>query len=124
MIPYGIYKIAHIFGILLLFVALGGVSLHALTGGTREGNPARRLVAICHGTALVLVLVSGFGLLARIGMTGGVPGWAWAKIAIWAVLGGILVLPYRRPMLARPLLILLPALGALAAYLALYKPGF
>jgi hypothetical protein len=36
----------------------------------------------------------------------------------------LLTLPYRRPALARPLLLVgLPLLGAAAAWLAVYKPG-
>jgi hypothetical protein len=38
------------------------------------------------------------------------------------VLGAAAALPYRRPALARPVLLALPLLAGLAAYMAIYKP--
>ncbi|MFQ5888679.1 MAG: hypothetical protein ACE5JR_01365 [Gemmatimonadota bacterium] len=117
-----IYKFVHILGILLAFTALGAVSLHALNGGSRESNRSRKLVAFTFGTGMLLLLVGGFGQLAKLGMGGGLPGWAWGKLAIWLALGALLILPYHRPDLARLTWFGAPALGALAAYLALDKP--
>jgi len=42
------YKIVHLTGLLLVFMALGGLSLHAINGGTREDNRGRRLVALTY----------------------------------------------------------------------------
>ena len=50
------------------------------------------------------------------------PWWLWAKIGIWVVLSGLSLMTYRRPILARPYLIVLPLLAGVAAYMALYKP--
>jgi hypothetical protein len=47
----------------------------------------------------------------------------WLKLILWLVLGGIVVLIRRAPQLAPTLWVVLPLLGAAAAYLALYKPG-
>ncbi len=115
------YKILHVFGVLLLVAALGGVALHAANGGRRE-SATRRLVAILHGVALLVIPVAGFGMLARLGLVRDLPGWAWAKLVLWLVLGAVLYLPYRRPTLARSALIAVPLLGALGAYLAITKP--
>jgi hypothetical protein len=38
------------------------------------------------------------------------------------LLGGLIAVPYRRPDLARAVFIAIPALGGLAAWLAIYKP--
>jgi hypothetical protein len=123
MIDYGIYRMVHIFGILLLFLALGGLALHAANGGTKATNRARGLVAATHGIALFIILLGGFGMLARIGIAHtGFPGWVWAKFGIWVVMGALFVLPYRFPTLARPLWLIVPFLGITAAYLAFYKP--
>ena len=35
MLPYGFYKVLHILGIALTLVALGGMTVHALNGGSR-----------------------------------------------------------------------------------------
>ena len=64
-------------------------------------------------------------MLARTGFTGGLgafPGWLWAKIIVWVVLGAMSAAPYRRPSLAIPALYATPLLAGLAAYFALYKP--
>jgi len=125
MISYQTYLLVHIFGILLVFLALGGRATHAASGGTRRGpDGSSRLTAATHGVGLFLILLGGFGLLARIGVQHGLdwPGWVWTKMAIWLALGVALALPYRFPALARPLWVLLPILGLTAAYMAVFKP--
>ena len=115
------YKVLHLTALFTLFALAGGTALHAANGGDKAGNQARGLVGILHGVALIVALVSGFGLLARLGL-GFDNGWIWIKLAIWLTFGVLVTLPYRKPALARSLLWLLPLLGALAASVALYKP--
>lgn len=124
MFSHQFYNVVHIIGIVLVTSALGGLALHAFNGGTRANNGAHRLVASLHGVGLLLVLIGGFGMLARLGFQHGAnfPGWLWVKFAVWLALGAALMLPYRQPALAKPLLLLLPVLGGLAAYMAIYKP--
>ena len=124
MFSYEAYKVLHLLAVMLLFVTFGGLAIYVAAGGTRAANPHRKLIAALHGTATFLILLAGFGLLARLGMVrGGFPLWVWLKLGIWLVLGFAVVLPYRRPALARPLFLLYPVLGALAAWAAIYKPG-
>lgn len=125
MISYEVYKVVHLVGILALFAALGGVAVHAVNGGTRETNAARRAVAGIHGLALLVILVAGFGLMARLGLVSeGWPLWIYGKLAIWLTALLLLALPYRRPALARPVLVVgLPILALLAAWLAVFKPA-
>ncbi|HET9133974.1 MAG TPA: hypothetical protein VFN90_06705 [Gemmatimonadales bacterium] len=123
MIAYEIYKVIHLFSMFLLFTILGGIALHALNGGTRETNRGRKLVGALHGIALFLILLGGFGMLARLGIVqGGLPGWIWAKLAIWVALPVIGTMPYRKPATAKAVLLALPVIGALSAYFAIYKP--
>ncbi len=123
MISLNVYKLVHILGILLVFASLGGLTLHALNGGTKQSNQGRRMVAVSFGLGLFLILLGGFGMLARLGLaSGGLPAWTWVKLGIWLAVGGLLALPYRRPGAARLLWILAPALGLLAAWIGLYKP--
>ncbi len=119
-----LYNVVHIIGIALVMCALGGLAVHAMNGGTKQSNGARALLAALHGTGAFLILLGGFGMLARLGFRHGAmfPGWLLVKLAIWTVLGAATLLPYRRPALARPLLLALPALAGLAAYMAIYKP--
>ncbi len=122
--PYEVYKIIHIFGVILLFASLGGLAVHAINGGDKASNSARKLVMISHGLASLLVLVAGFGLLARLGgMSWPFPLWVWLKLGIWLLMGALLALPYKMPHLARPIFLALPVIGAVAAAIALYKPA-
>ncbi len=124
MISHSTYLVIHLLGILLVFVSLGGVALHALNGGTKQDNGARKWVAVMHGLGTVFILLGGFGMLARLGIVqgGAFPGWVWAKLVILIVLGAVVMLPYRKPELALPIFLALPFIGAMAGFLAIFKP--
>lgn len=126
MFPRDLYEIVHLIGIALTMAALGATALHALEGGTRRGPRARRALIALYGAGLFLILLGGFGMLARLGIAragmAAFPGWLWAKLAVWGVLGAVMLLPYRRPAWGMPMLLLAPLLIGLATYFALYKP--
>lgn len=122
MFSYQVYKLVHLFGIFLTIVSLGSMYLHAMNGGTKETNPSKKLMSISHGLGLFLVLLGGFGMLARLNLMQHMPGWVIAKLVIWVVLGGALAIPARAPQYARPLYFAIPILGVLAGYFAIYKP--
>ncbi|HEY7214745.1 MAG TPA: hypothetical protein VIC28_08955 [Thermoanaerobaculia bacterium] len=112
------YKVIHVLSIMLLFTAFG-----SMLSGLQSGA-SRKLAGMTHGLALVLILVSGFGALAKIGLSnpGIWPGWLWLKVLIWIVFGGVIVLIRRAPRASTLLWWVLPLLGGLAGYLAMYKP--
>jgi FtsH-binding integral membrane protein len=116
-----LYKNLHLIGVFMIFVALGGLILHQINAATRE-QVWRRPVAITHGIGMVLVLVGGFGMLARLRIFWPWPGWVIGKIIIWLVLGVLVAVIGRSPTLAKPLWWITIALGAIAAYLALNQP--
>ena len=118
---YEFYKFLHYAGVLFLFMAMGGLAFHQLSGGS--GEKANKLASITHGVALLVILVAGFGLLARIGMQDGIPTWAYIKLAIWLVMGAALTLLKRAGSTAKAMWFALPLLGALAGYIAVTKPG-
>lgn len=119
MISHSAYWYMHIFGIALLILSVGGVAFHAMSGGTKETSGGRRLAAISHGLGLLLILTAGFGMLARLGMVqGGLPAWIWLKLGIWAVIGALYLIPYRRPELAKIVWIATPFLVLAAGWLA------
>jgi hypothetical protein len=122
MISYSVYRVVHLVGIFLLLVILGGLSYGA--GRARGAGAGPRLAMALHGIALFVVLLGGFGLLARLGIMHGMswPGWVWAKLGIWVLLGAAVVIPKRKPEWGAALLVLLPALGGVAAWLAIFKP--
>jgi hypothetical protein len=123
MIPYAAYKVLHLTGVFMVIMSLGGVAMNSINGGTKA-NSWHRPAALTHGIGMLLVLVGGFGLLARLGFVHSAlpPGWALAKFGIWLLLGGLLGVLIRRPKNARAIWFLVVILGTFAAYLANYKP--
>lgn len=119
---YSVYKIVHILGILTLFSALGAIALHRMQGGDSK-FALKRWSYLLHGIGLFLALLGGFGLLTRLGIHGQWPLWVWGKLAIWLALGAASVLILKRPSsLARWTWLGTLLLGAVATYLANYKP--
>lgn len=118
---YEFYKVLHILGIAAVFMASGAQVSHVLRGGTKDDDPARSLVLASHGLGLVIALVAGFGMHAKLGVDG-FPGWFVGKLLLWLFLGGAVALPYRNPALAKPLWGGLVVVAALATWLAAFKP--
>ena len=115
---YEFYKILHVLSVILLFTSLGTLAASARS----ESAGLRRLAGISHGVALTVIFVAGFGLMARLGMFGEIPMWAWLKIGLWLVLA-LIVLPLRRmPERATALWLSIPIVGGLAVWLAVLKP--
>lgn len=118
---YVFYKLLHYLGLLMTFFGLGGLILmhYAQDAVPKQ---ARRIALISHGLGLFLVLLAGFGMLARLGITTGLPTWIWVKLVLWALLGGSVVLARKMPQLAGLWWIMTIAFGFSAAYVALLKP--
>jgi len=117
-VSYLTYKVLHLVAILFLFTALGSLAVVGRSGD----RGTRRLALAVHGLSVVVVLVAGFGLLARLGFFGDIPIWAWLKVAIWAVVAFAAWPLSRRKEWATALWLALPALGGIAAWLAITKP--
>lgn len=119
--PYEFYKVLHLVGIFMVFTGLGGAAL-AGTAGLGKNHPWRRSLSLTHGLGLLIVLTGGFGMLARLQLTGWPwPGWVVFKFVIWFALGGLLVAA-RKPGGAKIVWWASILLGGAAAYLAVYKP--
>lgn len=116
-----VYKLLHFIGIIMIFVALGSVMGHVLNGGTKQTNQWRKAAGITHGIGLVLMLVAGFGMLARLGLSP-MAGWVIVKLVIWLVLGGITSVIYTMGTKGQAMWYVVILLGALAAYSAIIKP--
>jgi len=119
---YLTYKLIHYLGIFILVAALGAaLGRQAMTDGR---DPLRSRLGAVHGVALFLVLLGGFGLMARVGVDHGsmFPGWILAKLAIWVLLGGVLFVARRNQRWTMPLLAIVPLLAVLAGWMAFTKP--
>lgn len=127
---HAFYNILHVLGLILIIQSVAAAVYFRLYGagsttaadGSLAVNPARKMLSIMHGVGILLLLVSGFGMLARLGMTGGLPNWIYGKLAIWLVLGASIALVNRGK--GSPMLwwILIVVLGGGAAWMGIFKP--
>jgi hypothetical protein len=105
------YKIIHLTGISVL--ALG-------VGGMMAGGEKRKTFAMLQGIGLLVMLVSGFGLLAKSGL--GFPPFAIVKTLLWLVIGMLPVI-FRKLRTPLPAAILISIiLVSIMAYLGVMKP--
>lgn len=118
------YRWLHVVFALSLLFSLGGyVMLAKLDALERKSLRAR--VTIIHGVSLLLLLVSGFGLIARlqIRLSEGVPLWIVLKLVLWLFFGASISILKKKPQHAGPMAGVLLGLGAAITYLCIYKPG-
>ncbi|ATH08391.1 hypothetical protein BIY24_10655 [Halobacteriovorax marinus] len=78
MISYEVYKVIHLLCILL--------TVAGLAVGYYSTQPKH--IKIISGITSLLILVSGMGLLARLGVSHGegFPGWVMVKMMIWLII--------------------------------------
>lgn len=105
----GIYKFIHYLGILFLLTGLGGLIFAA--------KDAIKLATISHGIGLLLILLGGFGMQAKMHL--GFPSWFIVKLAIWLVLGASLVIAKRELLPPVATWLLVVALAGIAAWLGM-----
>jgi hypothetical protein len=70
---------------------------------------------------LLISLVSGFGMLAKMGIMGSMPLWIWIKVALWLVLGFLPVLAKKKILSGASVVKLAILVGAALAYLGYFK---
>ncbi len=118
---YEVYKIIHLVGIFLLISGL--ISAFAITSsGHALTGKIKTFAFATHGLGLLLVLLGGFGLLARLGLAREIPVWAYLKLAIWAVFALFISVIKRKGQIGWPLFATMLIIFSAAAYLAIYKP--
>ena len=110
-----IYHYLHLVGVLLLFTSVG------LMLAVASGVPgAKKTAGMLHGIGLVILLVAGFGFLAKAKLAMG--GWVWAKVVIWLLLGGLPALVSKGKLKPGAGMTVALLLGAAAAYIGYFKP--
>lgn len=106
------YHLLHLVGVICLFIGFGGLL---------SAESAKKGM-MWHGIGLLLLLVSGFGALAKLGIFAHMPVWAILMLVIWVILGGLPVLA-KRHVMSRPAMVTVSLLlGIFAAYLGYMKP--
>jgi hypothetical protein len=85
------------------------------------GGANRKTFAICQGIGLLVMLVSGFGLLAKLKL--GYPSFAIVKTVLWLVIG-MLPLIFRKLKLPVGIAIVISlAMVSIMAWLGVMKPA-
>jgi len=111
------YRLLHLGGLVALFAALGAMTLRG------KDQKASKLASMLHGLAILAMLVAGFGLLAKLGITDFPwPVWVFAKFGIWLILGFLPLAVKKRWVPALLALVVAIALAVTAAWLAEAKP--
>jgi len=117
-VSYEFYKVLHLSGILMLFLSMGGAVIRS---AINPGNDKlEKFILMNHGISLLIIVVAGFGLLAKLGMI--FTGWVVTKIIIWLLMGALIVLIKKMHGKHSTLWFIVLLLGVCAAYLAIYKP--
>lgn len=115
--PVHFYQILHFAGIIMIFMGYGALLARSLIGS--DDTSVRKLGSITSGIGLFLVLLAGFGLIAKLGHSYSAP-WLIVKLLIWLALGSIISLINRKPELAKTLWWIILGLGITAAVIVYY----
>ena len=110
------YRIAHVLGVLMLFLGLGG--MFAAAG--KEGSKAPALFPVLHGLGLLVMIVAGVGQAHKLGY--GWPMWMLLKIGCWVVIAVLPTLAKKKIVPWAVALLFAIALGGTAIWLAVAKP--
>ncbi|MGB0774450.1 MAG: hypothetical protein ACPG32_11160 [Akkermansiaceae bacterium] len=105
-----IYRLLHFAGIFTLLFAFGSLF---------TGKSTTKGAAIGHGIGLVLILFGGFGMQAAMKLN--FDPWLIAKLVIWLIFGGCMVLAKRRVISGVGAWIIIIALALAAAYMGRAK---
>lgn len=116
------YRILHFASVMLLYFGLGAVLVSHYSAGGIIKVRARILAFATHGLGLIFILISGFGMLVKLGMTESIPMWAYGKLIVWALLGLAISAARRRAGWAYIWTLTFLVLGITAAYLGEFKP--
>ena len=111
--PIAIYHVAHIIGLIFVFIGFGALLSPDSARGAMKW----------HGTGLLISLISGFGLLAKLQIFASMPAWVWIKIALWLILGFLPVLARRRFVSAHLVVIFAIIVAGTMGCLGYLKPA-
>ena len=123
MLSHATYKLIHLGGIFLLIFGLGGVWALVTAASKQTRTALHRLLMALHGAAMLVILVGGFGMMARLQISHQWPTWIWIKLVIWLLLAALPALMRRRLGPAGLWLLLAPLLATIAAYAAIFRIG-
>ncbi len=116
-----IYTWIHIISIVLLVIGFSSL-INAKSAKEECVAGLRKMGAIFQGIGLLGLLVSGFGMMARLNLKMAESGWVHPKLLIWLLLGVGIVALKRGWLPSKVAYAILTLLIAIAAYLGIFKP--
>lgn len=90
--PLEVYKFIHLISVVILIFSFG-----LMIGHYKNSDKKNKQYNILHGISLTFILISGFGMLARLSIHSPWPLWVILKACVWVALGGIVVLFRKKP---------------------------
>lgn len=108
------YKFIHLISILVLIFSFG-----LMIGHYKNSDKKNKQYSILHGISIAFILISGFGMLARLSIHWPWPLWVGIKALVWLALSGIIILFRKKPCSLIGLVSIL-LLGGLAIFSAIY----
>lgn len=120
MIEETTYKVIHISGVFFLLFSLSSLIILS----KNNLNRGKTIFSMVHGVSLFLIILGGFGLLARTGISNGSdwPLWVWVKLIIWLMMGISVYLIKKYPGYSTYFWVLIPVISIISAYMAVNKP--
>ena len=82
---YEFYLTLHLSTIISLFLLMGALLLTPIAKSSKQ----RKWLMAGHGLVSLLLVLSGFGLMARLHLFSSFPTWIWLKLGIWFVLSAV-----------------------------------
>ncbi|MCK6598713.1 MAG: hypothetical protein L6Q37_10145 [Bdellovibrionaceae bacterium] len=116
---YEVYKTLHLMGLVLTFTSLiAMIAIQLLKSDADEAKKIFKKFFIAHGIGVTILIISGFGLAARLGFFAQMPTWIYVKIALWGcavILASIVKRKLLPTILIYALCILIPIIGSIVA---------
>jgi uncharacterized membrane protein SirB2 len=111
------YHVLHVTSLLVL----AGYTFFAFGG---PAPTTKKKVMMATGIASLLMLVSGVGLMHKLGYewSGAATKWVYVKLFCWLGLSALAGIAYRRRSAGAALSVVALALGGVAVYMVYYKP--
>lgn len=119
---YSFYSFLHILSVLVVGMSLAITAVHISNGGTKQNLKNRKLLSIAHGVSLLILLVAGFGLMARAGFQFSSSHWIHVKLLCWLLLGAYPLYLYKKWIPQKLALIGFFAVMTVAVYFVVFKP--
>ena len=114
-----IFKMFHLFGVILLLLSLGANFAIAINGGDKHYR-WRKIFSAFHGIALLILIVTGLHLLGTLHKD--FPAWIWVKLIAWVFFGGVVAVAFKKPQLSHYLFLFSTSLLFFIVYLVRFQP--